>query len=57
MAIYDYKCNYCQDVFEERVPAEDRDDVVCGLCGNPADRLLTFKGLVWAPTSTSGRMR
>lgn len=56
MPNYDYTCMEHGD-FEKNVPVDQRDEVFCEICGNRAGRNLTFKGVVWAPTSTGGGMK
>ena len=52
MATYDYKCSKCDTKFEKNVPSADRDkEIVCSICGEKANRLLTFVGTVYAPTA------
>lgn len=50
MPIYDYWCSDCKEVTELNVRIDDRENQYCQ-CGNYLVREITFKGVVWAPTS------
>ncbi len=56
MPIYSYeKCCTKKDT-ERNVPMDERDNQWCE-CGDKLDRLVTFNGSVWAPSSTGGHKR
>lgn len=56
MPTYDYKCILEDTEFEKNVPIAERDgNIECPVCGHLAERIISFKGLTWAPTA--GGMR
>lgn len=57
MPTYDYKCGMCETTFEKNVPIAERDgNIECPDCNLYfTDRVISFKGLTWAPTA--GGMR
>lgn len=55
MPNYDYKCLTCEKVFAKITSIETRDDIPCEECGAETERLLTFDGMVWAPTAGGWR--
>jgi putative FmdB family regulatory protein len=55
MPNYDYKCLTCEKVFAQIVSIDDRDVVPCEDCNGATERLLTFNGMVWAPTAGGWR--
>lgn len=54
MPNYDYECPVCEEITERNVDMTDRNDQSCDKCYHPLSRKFTFKGAVWAPTSSSG---
>ena len=49
MARYDYICTACNHIFEVEHPMSERPEVVCPVCGAPAERhfgssSIVFKG-------------
>ena len=41
MPLYEYRCESCDERFEELVSSSDEDDVRCPSCGQPAKKLLS----------------
>jgi len=47
MPSYDYHCNKCDEIFEEMfVPITERDEIVCPVCKEKAERLHSPTGFV-----------
>lgn len=58
MPTYDYECARCEHEKELNVPIADRDNLYeCDICGGALVRVVSFRGLTWAPSSTNGVMR
>jgi putative FmdB family regulatory protein len=55
MPNYDYKCLTCEKTFSQITSIETRDNVPCEDCDGKTERLLTFGGMVWAPTAGGWR--
>jgi putative FmdB family regulatory protein len=54
MPNYDLECPVCETLEERNVPMEDRDEQYCDRCYHKLIRRFTFRGSVWAPTSSNG---
>ena len=57
MPNYDYHCSWCKKDCERMVSIKMRDEQTCDSpsCHNfnqLLQRLITFNGMVWSPTST-----
>lgn len=57
MANYDYVCVTCNNEEERNVPMDDRENQRCNYCNSELKRVFSFRGVVWAPTSTNGGMK
>ncbi|MBT8763316.1 zinc ribbon domain-containing protein [Desulfohalobiaceae bacterium Ax17] len=60
MPIYEYRCNECQQVFEEWQKDFEERDVPCPICGGSATRLIShsafiLKGSGWYVTDYCNR--
>jgi putative FmdB family regulatory protein len=55
MPNYDYKCLTCEEKFARIVSIDERDSQLCEKCDGETERLLTFDGMVWAPTAGGWR--
>lgn len=54
MPNYDYQCPVCETDEERNVDMDDRDEQTCDRCYHKLTRKWTFRGSVWAPTSSNG---
>ena len=41
MPLYEYRCERCDERFEELRSSSDEDEVCCPSCGQPAKKLLS----------------
>ena len=64
MPTYEYLCpsderKSARQPIERNVPIAERDNQYCDApeCRQKLKRIIAFKGLTWAPTSTGGVMR
>lgn len=44
MAHYDYRCTSCGHVFDVEHGMTERPEVVCPVCGKPAEKLFNASG-------------
>jgi putative FmdB family regulatory protein len=51
MPTYEYTCIECDSTEDRVVAIDDRDKQRCEKCGYRLYRVLSFNGVVWAPTS------
>lgn len=59
MPIYEYRCEECQQTFEEWQQDFEEREVRCPVCGNPAKRMISntsfiLKGSGWYATDYAG---
>lgn len=45
MAVYDYRCTSCGNVFEVSHGMTEHPDVTCPTCGNPANKVFSANGI------------
>lgn len=54
MPNYEYTCIHCDTDEDRNVPIDYRDLQKCDKCGNRLNRVWSFNGAVWSPTSSKG---
>lgn len=47
MPIYQYKCNFCGNKFEEFKKLNGTDTVLCPICGEEATRVFSSVGIIF----------
>lgn len=47
MARYDYACPECGERFEVEHPMSEKPEVVCPVCGAPAEQVFSTSGIVF----------
>ena len=51
MPNYEYTCVNCDETTERIVKIDEREKQSCEKCGYRLNRVYSFNGSVWAPTS------
>lgn len=55
MPTYDYRCNPCDQTVEELRNINDTSELICGICGDPMERLISSCNFILQGNGWTGR--